>query len=421
VYTVNFYKNDTTEKAVTLTGDLAQRTDYSPFRDIKVNNVPMTRDAGGSAHASDHNFYYNTTRRDAILSVNLDALVANSGYQLYYTNMTSYDGATGETIWTPMDNPDSTKLILTEDDSWYTLMATDGINRFYASVTIYSDPLGRTSTKLDNLTVSNPTVPLFRDDVYEYFVAAEAGTDKAHLIARATRSDTYISQVRVRAVGGEYLMDNYNAGGNTLTDAAEIPLHHGKNRLTITVKTILAGTTSTPENVQKRVYEVEIYRAGETVYLKDGTLAATTEQREDTGDIIWMDYTSGGSLTSIWNSELVNYFLSYPYFSNRPQKDQSGKPIIDSTGNYVYQLNDSLTLTATHRPEENDRAAVSVRRTDVNPITGDKTFSNPVALQRNADGTWTYDVATLAEGETQLIFTVQVTGDKVLANGVHVS
>ena len=137
----------------------------------------------------------------------------------------------------------------------------------------------------------------------------------------------------------------------------------------------------------KRAYEVELYRAYTTdqyrkydigekeEYQKDGwsyydsDSAIVNEQRADTGDIIWMDHTTGGHMTPIWNSELTNYFLSYPMDSANVELDADGNPRKDSQGNYIFLGNDRLQFRATLRPEEEERATVSVKRTTVDPVT----------------------------------------------------
>ena len=439
-YTIYFVKNDATERNVTATNLLTERTDYSPFADLKLDGAMLTRAASSDAHASDHNFYYNTTVGGGKLNVNVFAAVIKAGYQIYISNMASYDTVTGETEWKKVDLENGEELIFSENDNWFVLKATDGVNTFYGSVTVYRDQGGIHETHLTNLAVSDPTVPLFRDEIYDYFVAVDAESSTADLVARGhTGSDSYITEMRVRTVGGEYLLGGN--GSHTRVEAYDIPLHQGTNRVTITVRHRIPATQLGMSDVSyKRAYEVELYLAGKTAHVvrvdeageKVTTEAANREEKLDTGDIIWMDYTAGGHITPIWNSELVNYFLSYDFYSDDYQRGADGQPVrytqadVDAwrektkqeptfkAGDIKYLLNDHLELTATLRPEEVERATVTAQVTTIQPYTGTKTVFAPETLVRDAEGNWPFQLAQLQEGETQIVFTVKVKGVETL-------
>ncbi|MCM1296220.1 MAG: cadherin-like beta sandwich domain-containing protein, partial [Muribaculaceae bacterium] len=458
LYTLYFYKNDEDERDVTLTNDLTERVDYSPFSDIRMEGATLTRSAASSANASDHNFYYNTTLSSGELNINLYDRAVKEGYKVYWSDMSTYDSVLKEPVWHAVtDLKEPIKLGFNANDNWFVLKATDGTNIFYSSVTVYRDMGNSRETHLENLAVSDPTVPLFRDDRYEYFAAVDAETEEATIVVRGHDGDTYQTELRVRSVGGEYLEgDNL---GTTYIEAKGIKLHQGSNRVTITVKHV-GRDPEVEESKQtfKRVYEVELYLAGKTAYLTDGldehgdpiqyvssSTTATDEaskrqEREnqlDTGDIIWMDYTTGGHITPIWNSELVNYFLSYDVYSDdyetyvgddgitRPKLEEKaggGYQYNAEEGAYeyvgkgkgthgvVYKLNDHLELAATLRPEEAERAQVYVQVTTIDPTTHVKTIQPQEELHRNAAGNWPYEIPELTAGETQVLFTVRVSG-----------
>ena len=135
-------------------------------------------------------------------------------------------------------------------------------NKFYSSIAIYKDSDGVTNTKLYNLAASDPLVPLFRENISDYFVAVENGEELAELIARGQESSIYSTELRVRTVGGEYLLDaDEVAKALKGTDAGAIPLHDGTNRVTITAKTSYKDPGSERMVTHKRAYEVELYRA----------------------------------------------------------------------------------------------------------------------------------------------------------------
>ncbi|MCM1296384.1 MAG: cadherin-like beta sandwich domain-containing protein, partial [Muribaculaceae bacterium] len=490
-YTLYFYKNDITERTITATNNLKDRVDYSPFSDLKLDGQPLTRNAASTANASDHNFYYNTTGSQVKLSLNLFSLAANNGgYKVYWSNMRTQDAITGETAWNEIANLTGvTTLDLDGNSTWFVLKATDGVNKFYSSIAVYRDPGDAHDTHLENMSVSKPTVPLFRDNLYEYFAAVDVETGTAKIIAQAKTSGSYLTELRVRSVGGEYLAGDILSNGARV-ETGDIPLHQGSNRVTVTVKHVVMDTAATAvaldgeitkptedQRTYKRAYEVELYLAGETAYTVDKDTEGNYEQtfvtdtsgnpietyvpvhtasgaeadnrlnreeRLDTADIIWMDYTTGGHLTPIWNSDLVDYFLSYPYYSDQYEVeyktdkdgnievDPSGNPIPlvneyglpvpkrypvghEKAGQVMYLVNDHLELKATLRPEEVDRATVSVDLVTVDPVTKDKTYYANETLNRDPiTGEFRYTIPKLHEGESQIFFTVQVKGKKLV-------
>ncbi|MCM1296082.1 MAG: hypothetical protein NC311_11120 [Muribaculaceae bacterium] len=85
----------------------------------------------------------------------------------------------------------------------------------------------------------------------------------------------------------------------------------------------------------------------------------------------------------------------------------------------VYKLNDHLDLKATLRPEEAERATVTAQITTVDPVNGKKTVYVPVPLVRDSNGDWPFSIPKLNEGETQIVFTVQVAGKAPLSDGTY--
>ncbi|MEG2456072.1 MAG: hypothetical protein RSC08_07435, partial [Oscillospiraceae bacterium] len=315
IYTLLFTRNDQSEEEAIHALTLAERMAFSPFTDIKLDGMSLIRPA--DEQPSDKGYYFNTSKTTGTLSVSPQRyLMANGhGYKTYLYDMNSYNPLTGKFSVEEVFDLDQHKLNYTKDDNWYVLEFTDGTNRFYSSVTVYKDssagsgnPL--TSTKLANLAATNPVVPLYRENTNSYFVSMDEGTTAADLIARLGHvgGQNYQTEVRVRSVGGEYL--------TALESAKNIPLHQGTNRVTVTVKTVRLDAEQ-HRATQKRAYEVEFYVAAKTQAVANAGGNLEAKQNRDTGDIIWMDYTSGGHLTPIWNSELVNYFLDYPYFSDQ--------------------------------------------------------------------------------------------------------
>lgn len=92
--------------------------------------------------------------------------------------------------------------------------------------------------------------------------------------------------------------------------------------------------------------------------------------------------------------------------------DENGEPIKDENGRFVYQyeLNDKLYFRATLRPEEETRAQVTVYWSSVDPVTGDRTGTASQKLHLDAEThTWSFQVSSLPEGETDFLFVVEVT------------
>ncbi|MCM1296581.1 MAG: cadherin-like beta sandwich domain-containing protein, partial [Muribaculaceae bacterium] len=476
VYYMHFSRNSANERKVTNVFTMEERMKFSPFDDMKLDGQELVRSA--SDHSSDRNYYANVIDQEGSLSMFVLPYVLNKGYQAYITDVATYSKYDHDCTWVPLNGSQFSnyELSYSGNDNWYVIKLVDtetGHDTFYASLAVYRDLAGETDTHLKNLAVSDPTVPLFREDTYDYFVAVEEGTTLADLIARGQDNGSYITHLRVRTVGGEYLME-----ADELAKAEDIILHPGENRVTITVKTI--RKSGNQEVTQKRAYEVELYVAyptnsyevtyGPTTGYGKDTYGSHSERYSDTGDIIWMEYTSGGHMAPVWNSELVNYFLSYPLYSDRLVLDEKGlpvktlgddgKPLVDDNGRYVYEyeLSDTILFRPTLRPEEETRATVTLEWVSIDPITGDRTKSakyplsltvnipgvgniardNLVSETKNGDGTttvvyklgntsntvtlakdeavtynhtWDYLVSGLPEGLTDFLFTVEVKAD----------
>ena len=435
-YYVTIYKNAMNERLSTLTNNLKERNEFSPILEIQVNGEEVSRDV--SQHTSDRAYYLNTVRSsNKTMTLAVPSYLVSAGARLYMTNMATYDSETNEHTWIELPwsasglNGSGYTLNLTaNNDNWYVFMLVDANgNRFYNSLAIYKDLDGKTDTHLYNLAVSDPTVPLYRENVQDYFVAVEDGTTLAQLIARSQQSGEYLTELRIRTVGGEYLIEvpelarteDFESYGNF-----GIPLHPGSNRVTITVKTVQtkAGDNGGNQITHKRAYQVELYVAYPTGsytdtsapdhdYLPAGDSEPHTEGRSDTADIIWMDHTAGGNLAPVWNSELVNYFLSYPMFSQQLVTDADGKPVL-SSGKYVYVANDTLIFRPILRPEEEERASVRVQRYTVDPFSGVARVDSETGTKLTMDPvthTWDYAVNRLPAGETNLLFLVEVEAD----------
>ena len=313
-YHLYLYKNITTEMDTITGGEPA-------IRNIRVDKQDVTRVS--EKNIFDQNYYYTTSAPQANISTS--ALVF-SGYQL---NLIHIDptaptdpGTDGEPVRTDVTSTQNNIPVnlSNSDHNRYVLELTNGKERQYSSVTIYSQ---NDMAKLTNIKGDEQMVPLFDQDLFEYFVYVPGDRDTARLLVRA-KTDTVINgsngsgiaveNIRVRDVGGRNL--NEIPGGNG--GWTEFELIDGVNRVTITATAKFRGVEDIPVgNSSIQVPVIHNYRYAYEVELNRGDYPVTDADKPeklhnvDTADIVEMDYDRGGMLSPIWNSQLLNYTLDY--------------------------------------------------------------------------------------------------------------
>ena len=74
-----------------------------------------------------------------------------------------------------------------------------------------------------------------------------------------------------------------------VANADDIPLVSGNNKIVI--------TATAPDKVTKKVYVINVYKVGEN----------------ENADLIDIKYTDGGIMTPLFDSDVLNYHLTYKY------------------------------------------------------------------------------------------------------------
>ena len=372
VYHLYLHKNvdDEIEKRLTKQGGLPTT--------MIVDQNDVTRTS--KKYSDDRNYYYTTDADNAELALGLTDADNSWDIRLIKTHEAYLIGNQDTSLADRLDNvtgelarnydlppgqlkldPKHVALTLTESGAknqnrYLFEVQTDKGNRYYTSLTVYHED--REESKLEDLKASEQMTPIFDDDWFEYFVAVPAEKNEAELSIRTKNSvktdkgSIVVENVRIRDVGGRTLYESPADKGNGASGGEmneenwyRFPMEPGVNRVTITVtakfrgmgETTIGGQTVELPVVETymRAYEVELnrgdYPEGEVTVDKDGW-TVVHEENPDTGDIIEMDYTRGGRLAPIWNSDILNYTLAY--------------------GDATLPSGKSITLTPTMRTDE---------------------------------------------------------------------
>ena len=315
---------------------------------IVNGNIDVTRTT--ERYIADQNYYYTTDDQQINLAL---GLMSNSGWKTYLiethkapiigTTSTDIEPTTKELRRTEVKPADLLGMTLTlsgerNQSRFLFEIETEKGNRYYTSLTVYREDVDE--TKLGDLRASEQITPIFDDDWFEYFVAVPADRKEVELNVRTKGSigDSSLSangieieNIRIRDVGGRTLYDSIDESGNGSAGGEgngahwyTFPVDPGVNRVTITVAAKFRGIKT--ENIggqsvnmpvvehYLRAYEVELNRANypeNEVKIDEDKMEVVHIDHPDTGDIIEMDYTRGGRLAPIWNSDILNYTLAY--------------------------------------------------------------------------------------------------------------